>query len=194
MFVLHQSFIGAHLDIYIRTRNLGRNGMVSGISVSSNIEFSITSASNHETMIHNHRTTRRSTPSDSIPHGILPIPDPNVINPEQTKIGMQSTFRHHCIMNCHPNNRISDWANHGICSRGVLLDLVGYHTANGSPLPYDPWSTHGISVNELEAVAKHQGVQFRTGDILLLRVGFIQKYYAVSQAERDALQSKPETL
>ena len=47
---------------------------------------------------------------------------------------------------------------------------------------------------ELEAVAEAQGVKFRAGDILLLRVGFIQKYHRVTGEERDALQGKPETL
>jgi len=61
-------------------------------------------------------------------------------------------------------------------------------------MPYDPWTTHGISVADLEAVAKHQNVQFRRGDILLLRVGFIQKYYKVAQSERDGLRGKPETF
>ena len=87
-----------------------------------------------------------------------------------------------------------DWANHGICGRGVLLDLVSYYTKNGGDLPYDPWTTYGISVADLEAVAKHQDVQFRRGDILLLRVGFIQKYYKVAQSDRDGLRGKPETL
>jgi hypothetical protein len=76
------------------------------------------------------------------------------------------------------------------------LDLVSYHTSRSEDktLPYDPWTTHGITVPELEARASAQGVKFRRGDILILRVGFIKKYYEVSQSERDALQSKPETL
>lgn len=90
--------------------------------------------------------------------------------------------------------RYADWASHGICGRGVLLDLVGYHTKNGGELPYNPWTTHAISVSDLRNVAEHQGVQFRHGDILLLRVGFIQKYNRVTSAERDALQRRPETL
>lgn len=90
--------------------------------------------------------------------------------------------------------RDADWASHGICGRGVLLDLVGYHTRNGGELPYDPWTTHAISVNDLLSVADHQRVRFRHGDILLLRVGFIQKYNRVTSPERDALQLQPETL
>jgi hypothetical protein len=92
------------------------------------------------------------------------------------------------------NVRQSDWAQHGICGRGVLLDLVTYYEKKQGSLPYDPWATFGITVSMLEEVAKAEGVQFRTGDILLLRVGFIQKYGIVSQGHRDELREKPETL
>jgi hypothetical protein len=92
------------------------------------------------------------------------------------------------------SNDITDWADHGICGRGVLLDVVSYYTKKGGPLPYDPWTTYALTVPVLEAVAKAQGVEFRTGDILMIRVGFIQKYGRVSQSDRDALQQKPETL
>ncbi|PPQ91943.1 hypothetical protein CVT25_000986 [Psilocybe cyanescens] len=120
---------------------------------------------------------RSSTDAKSMPAGIIPISNPNEIDPALSRIGMQN------------------WATHGICGRGVLLDLVKYyHTINEGKLPYDPWTTHPISVSELEAVAKHQGVEFRQGDILLLRVGFIQKYYSVSTADKHALSTRPETF
>lgn len=82
---------------------------------------------------------------------------------------------------------VSDWAEHGICSRGVLLDLVDYFTHDGSPLPYNPWESHAFTVEELKACAAHQGVTFRTGDILLVRGGFIRKYYSETEEARDAL-------
>ncbi|TFK35464.1 hypothetical protein BDQ12DRAFT_759712 [Crucibulum laeve] len=123
-----------------------------------------------------HKVFYNNTLAHSIPAGIIPIPNPNDIDPNHAKIGMQN------------------WAKHGICGRGVLLDLVRYYTSSGSPLPYNPWTTHGVTVSELETVARAQGVEFRTGDILILRVGFIQKYHQVSQEERDGLRGKPETF
>ena len=87
-----------------------------------------------------------------------------------------------------------DWAQHGISGRGVLLDLVNFFTEDGKkPLTYDPWTTHAITAQDLENCAKKQGVTFRQGDILLLRVGWIQRWYAATQNERDALASKDET-
>lgn len=88
-----------------------------------------------------------------------------------------------------------DWAQHGISGRGVLLDLVNFFTEGGTkPLPYDPWTTHAITPKDLEACATKQGVTFRQGDILIMRVGFMQKWWAVSRAEREALSERPETL
>ena len=69
-----------------------------------------------------------------------------------------------------------------------------FYTSAGSPLPYDPISTHGIPVADLEACAKKQGVKFRRADILILRIGFIQKYMSLSQSAKDELGAKTETL
>ena len=72
--------------------------------------------------------------------------------------------------------------------------MVQYYTHSGAKLPYDPWTTHPITVDELKACAKFQGVEFRQADILLIRVGFIQKYYLTTQEEKDRLSNSPETL
>ncbi|KIK51743.1 hypothetical protein GYMLUDRAFT_208428 [Collybiopsis luxurians FD-317 M1] len=125
-----------------------------------------------------HGVFYNNTPRDDLVGGIVPIHDPLAVDPSLARIGMQN------------------WANHGICGRGVLLDMVRFYTAGTPPkkLPYDPWATHGFTVADLEACAAKQGVKFRQGDILLLRVGFIQKYQNATQEERDALSGKPETL
>ncbi|KAF8891123.1 hypothetical protein CPB84DRAFT_1385113 [Gymnopilus junonius] len=126
--------------------------------------------------IFEHGVFYNNTDAKSMQTGVVPLPNPNEIDPSLARIGIQN------------------WATHGICGRGILLDLVGYYTKNGDKLPYDPWTTHPITVAELEAVAKYQGVQFRRGDILLLRVGFIQKYYKETTAARQALSQRPETF
>ena len=53
--------------------------------------------------------------------------------------------------------------------------------------PVDPWTSYAITPKELEECAKAQGTTFRQGDILLLRVGFIRKYYESTGEERDGL-------
>lgn len=126
--------------------------------------------------IREHRVFYNNTPDDIIPKGHFEMPDPNKLDPAVLKLG------------------IHNWAQHGICGRGVLLDVVKYFTDEHGSLPYDPWTTHAITVADLEACAKKEGVTFRTGDILLLRVGFIQKYSQVTQAQRDELRGKKETF
>ena len=75
------------------------------------------------------------------------------------------------------------------------MDLIKFYTDNGAkPLPYDPWTSHNIPIRDLEACAKAQGVTFRTGDILLYRGGFTQKWYGGTREEREALHKKPDTL
>jgi len=93
--------------------------------------------------------------------------DPKAVDPLSLKLGIQN------------------WANHGICGRGVLLDMVRYWETKGTPA--DPWTDRAITSKELQECAKAQRVTFRQGDILLLRVGFIRKYYESSNEERDKL-------
>lgn len=83
-----------------------------------------------------------------------------------------------------------DLAKHGICGRAVLLDIVEFYTADGSALPYNPWSSHPFTVADLEECAKKEGVVFRRGDILLLRGGFTQKYYTSIDEERQYLVTR----
>ncbi|KZV83610.1 hypothetical protein EXIGLDRAFT_683644 [Exidia glandulosa HHB12029] len=110
-----------------------------------------------------------NTPRDAIPFGKIEIADPANIDPAYVKLG------------------IHNWAEHGICGRGVLLDLVEHYTHDGSPLPYNPWESHSFTVEDLKACAAKEGVEFRHGDILLIRGGFIKKYYEETDEARDLL-------
>ncbi|KAJ4423320.1 hypothetical protein N0V82_002048 [Gnomoniopsis sp. IMI 355080] len=61
----------------------------------------------------------------------------------------------------------------GLVGRGVLIDFKAYmddvHEAKQPP--YHAFDGYRITVEEVEAVAKHQGVEFRHGDILIIRTG-----------------------
>jgi len=63
--------------------------------------------------------------------------------------------------------------------------MVKYWEAKGAPV--DPWTSYAITSKEMEECARAQGVTFRRGDILLLRVGFIRKYYDSTREEKDRL-------
>ncbi|KAF8589752.1 hypothetical protein K439DRAFT_1651505 [Ramaria rubella] len=119
----------------------------------------------------------QGVPADSIQKGKIEIDDPLNVDPDLIKLG------------------IHNWAQHGICGRGVLLDMVKFYTESGTkPLPYDPWTSHAIPASDLKAAAKQEGVEFRQGDILLLRVGFIQRYRQSNAEEKSGLRGKPETF
>ncbi|KAJ3486561.1 hypothetical protein NLI96_g4158 [Meripilus lineatus] len=91
---------------------------------------------------------------------------------------------------------IHNWSQHGICGRGVLIDLVDYYTQKYGKLHYDPWTSHSISLQDILDCAKSQNVTFKRADILILRIGYIQKYHSSSttQEMRDSLCRKPETF
>lgn len=73
--------------------------------------------------------------------------------------------------------------------------MVNFYTEGGTkPLPYDPWTTHAIPLADLKACAEKEGITFRRGDILVLRVGFMQKWWGATREEREALSGRPETL
>lgn len=71
----------------------------------------------------------------------------------------------------------------GIVGRGVLIDYVRWREETGQP-PVSAASPHSVTVAELKAVAKHQNLELRPGDILLLRGGWTRWYYDASPEER----------
>jgi hypothetical protein len=82
---------------------------------------------------------------------------------------------------------------HGIAGRGILLDY--YHYAKTHNKSYDPYTTHGITLSDLQACATSQGLDLRPqseggdiriGDILLIRSGFVDRYHELSSEQRRA--------
>jgi hypothetical protein len=73
----------------------------------------------------------------------------------------------------------------GLVARGVLLDYRAYATAKG--IKYDCFSNHGISVQDLEAIAEYQGTKFKQGDIVIIRTGFTEDLGAADVDEQARL-------
>lgn len=61
-----------------------------------------------------------------------------------------------------------------ILARGVLLDLAGMHGVDTLP------PSHGVGKFELEGCLKHQGVELRPGDVVLLRTGQMKLWPDIS--------------
>src|SRR5690606_16054948 len=68
----------------------------------------------------------------------------------------------------------------GIAGRGVLLDMPRYYADRGEEMA----RTQAFTPDVLEAAAAHQGVTFRTGDILLLHTGWAEDYRSRAPGER----------
>jgi len=82
-------------------------------------------------------------------------------------------------------NGIEHWARRGIAGRGVLIDFPRFADAHGIAFTLGAW--YGISARQLQAAADWQGLQFQTGDILLLRTGWIEWYSSLNEEQRIQL-------
>ncbi|CAN5276056.1 cyclase family protein [soil metagenome] len=77
---------------------------------------------------------------------------------------------------------IDNWARAGIVGRGVLLDVPRFFQREGRP--YDASATVVIEAAMLDDIAEAQGVEWRPGDILLLRTGWSEQFLAKSPEQR----------
>jgi len=80
---------------------------------------------------------------------------------------------------------VHNLASRGLVARGVLLDLPAYWAAQGAEV--DAFSERAVGADELRAVADAQRVSFATGDVLLVRTGWLSRYRAVGQLPNDHL-------
>ncbi|KIW99567.1 uncharacterized protein Z518_11306 [Rhinocladiella mackenziei CBS 650.93] len=81
---------------------------------------------------------------------------------------------------------LEHWHDRGcLVGRGVLLDYRAWASATGRK--YNCFESHTISIQDLVAIAKHQGTRLRTGDILLIRSGYTEDLSAVNGEEQQKL-------
>ncbi|EFW98844.1 hypothetical protein CMQ_4696 [Grosmannia clavigera kw1407] len=79
-------------------------------------------------------------------------------------------------------------AQHGIAGRGILLDYYSWIKKQGRA--FDPVAAQPIPLADLKAVAKAQNVEFRQGDILLIRSGYISRYYELEKEDPALLTER----
>ena len=70
----------------------------------------------------------------------------------------------------------------GIAGRGVLIDYFAY--AQRHNIKYKIPGRHPITQIDIENVAKEQNLEFRPGDILLVRTGYVNWHDNASHEER----------
>lgn len=69
---------------------------------------------------------------------------------------------------------IDHWHSRGVVvGRGVLIDFKRYYEETTGK-SYNPLEGHRITTEEVEAAAKRQGVDFKQGDILIIRTGYTE--------------------
>ncbi len=85
----------------------------------------------------------------------------------------------------NPRNGIHHWARRGIAGRGALVDFQRFAAAHG--IAFNPGERYGIAPEQLQAAADWQGLRFQTGDILLLRTGWVEWYSGLNEEQRTQL-------
>lgn len=73
----------------------------------------------------------------------------------------------------------------GMVARGVFIDWKRYADENGIKL--NPFDADSISPAEIEKVAKKQGVEFKHGDVIIIRSGFTEALTDVSAKKQAEL-------
>jgi len=71
----------------------------------------------------------------------------------------------------------------GMVARGVFIDYKAYADANG--IKINPFNDDKITIKDIEKVAKHQGVEFKYGDVLIIRSGFTEALGAMTGDEQS---------
>ncbi|KAF8971172.1 putative cyclase-domain-containing protein [Flammula alnicola] len=79
-----------------------------------------------------------------------------------------------------------------IAGRGILLDYFSYSQENG--VQYAPNDCHLVTAKDLENCAKAQGVTFEQGDILFVRMGFVNWYETATKEEKEEFAKPPQAV
>ncbi|MBI5289095.1 MAG: cyclase family protein [Chloroflexi bacterium] len=84
---------------------------------------------------------------------------------------------------------IENMAQRGIAGRGVLLDVARHFSATDRTL--DQKTDQRITAEDLAACARAHNVEIRTGDILLIRTGWLTWYFnTATPAEREQMADR----
>jgi kynurenine formamidase len=83
---------------------------------------------------------------------------------------------------------VDHWARRGIAGRCVLLDVARVRAEQGRPI--DCSTSDAITIEDLEAARAAHGVTPQTGDVLLIRTGWIAWYEEQRMRTRMALADR----
>lgn len=80
----------------------------------------------------------------------------------------------------------------GLVGRGVLIDYRAWAEEKG--IKYDCFSDHRIKTSEIEEVAKWEGVEFKQGDIMIVRTGFTEELGAMDAGQQEKALGTHQTV
>ena len=80
---------------------------------------------------------------------------------------------------------VQHWAQRGIAGRGVLIDIPRAMADAGTPI--DPLGFFPVTAEIMSDVARRQGIEFRRGDIVLIRTGWLGAFTALADDARAEL-------
>lgn len=135
-----------------KVMSLSSNGLMppGGHGWDDELEFNTQFSSQWDSLVH-----VQHQPSGLAYNGIKPTQEA-LASPQTTAENGQPTIDH--------------WHSRGgLVGRGVLIDFKAYMESQSKP--YHCLDGYRITVEDLEEVARHQGVEFRRGDILIIRTG-----------------------
>ncbi|KAF1987883.1 hypothetical protein K402DRAFT_329700 [Aulographum hederae CBS 113979] len=100
-----------------------------------------------------------------------------------TPTGRYYQGTHHSELLTTDHLGIDHWHRRGgIVARGVLIDYAAWADSKG--IEFDAWRCHKISLETVKRVAREQGTEFREGDLLVVRSGWIRRYEGAGEEER----------
>ena len=73
----------------------------------------------------------------------------------------------------------------GLVARGVFIDFRRWADENG--IRFNPYTDDKITIENIETIARHQGVKFRPGDVIIIRSGFTEGLTGISDNDQVEL-------
>ncbi|KAF3055799.1 hypothetical protein GL218_06886 [Daldinia childiae] len=151
-------------------------GLSEGIGWDDEIHFNTQLSSQWDSLVHWHHQ-----PSGLAYNGIT-------VNKEALAVS-------NTVANTTPT--LDHWhAAGGLVTRGVLIDFKEWaekrakaEGKTGEQAVFHPLDGHRITIEEIEAVAKDQGVEFRQGDVLIIRTGLTEILQAPRPEDFAKLQN-----
>jgi kynurenine formamidase len=80
---------------------------------------------------------------------------------------------------------IENLGRRGIAGRGVLADVARYYERHRKTIEYT--KNQAIPLEDLQATLAEQRTRLRTGDILMIRIGWTKFYLGASQTVKEEL-------